>query len=562
LISVKRKTEKHTMKLIRFAQIVIIVLLAQLHLPGQDHHDWSHNLCIYEVNVRQYTNSGTFTEFGTHLNRLKELGAGILWFMPIHPIGVQNRLGSLGSYYSVKDYYDVNPEFGTLDDFKSLVDSIHSKGMYVIIDWVANHTSWDNTLTVTHPEWYAKDNSGNFIPPPGTNWTDVIQLDYSKPELRAYMIDAMKFWITEAGVDGFRCDAVSFIPPDFWEDAIAELKNLKPGIFMLAEGDGSQYKDIGFNMTYGWGLYGFGEGILPNIAEGTYPAYVVNTYSTQENINYPPPHYRMYFTSNHDENSWYGTVDELFGDAAEVLAVLVSTFRSMPLIYSGQEAGLNHRLLFFDKDEIIWQPHPFNELYSTLFNLKKENKALWNGSSGGQLQRVITSDNPSIFAYVREKDECKVFVILNLTGQEKSVTLQGTLYAGNYRNVFTNDSVLFNENEEITLSAWGYEVYETGSGTTGLESDESVHHDFYLLQNYPNPFNPSTTIRFSVPQGGLVNLSVYNALGEKVGEILNREMIPGMFEYKFNASHLGSGVYFYALRFNGHTDTRKMLFLK
>jgi len=180
-----------------FPLYLLLLFLTQSSLVCQTHHDWSYNLPIYEVNVRQYTSTGTFAGFATHLDRLKELGAGILWFMPIHPIGVQNRIGSLGSYYSVKDYYGVNSEFGTLDQFRMLVDSIHAKGMYVLMDWVGNHTSWDNVLTVTHPDWYAKDGNGNFIPPPGTNWSDVIQLNYSKPELRTYMIDAMKFWLIQ-----------------------------------------------------------------------------------------------------------------------------------------------------------------------------------------------------------------------------------------------------------------------------------------------------------------------------------------------------------------------------
>ena len=551
------------MKFLKFVLLSLFVLIvAPINLSGQDHHDWSYNLCIYEVNVRQYTSTGTFAEFETHLDRLKDLGIGILWFMPIHPIGVQNRINSLGSYYSVKDYYDINPEFGTLDDFKALVQSIHAKGMYVLMDWVGNHTSWDNTLTITHPEWYVKDGNGNFIPPPGTNWSDVIQLDYSKSELRAYMIDAMKFWINEADIDGFRCDAVSFMPLDFWTTAITELKNVKPGIFMLAEDDGAQYQAAGFDMTYAWGLLGFGNGILKNIAAGTNNANVVNSYTTQVNNNYPAPHYRMYFTSNHDENSWHGTVFEQFGDAAEVFAVLTSTFRSMPLIYSGQEAGLGHRLLFFDKDEITWQPHPFAEMYSTLFHLKRENKALWTGNAGGQLQRVTTTNNPAIFAFIREKENCKIFEILNLTDQEKTVTLQGALYPGNYRNAFTNDSIWFNENAEITLPAWGYKVYEIGSGITGVENDKKLLEEFTLLQNYPNPFNPSTNIRFSIPQAQFVTLNVYNILGEKVATLVNREMTTGVHHINFNAKGLSSGVYIYSIRAGEFISTKKMILLK
>ena len=550
------------MNTVRFVLLSLVLIIIPINLSGQTHHDWSYNLCIYEVNVRQYTNSGTFAEFETHLDRLRELGIGILWFMPIHPIGVQNRLGSLGSYYSVNDYYDVNPEFGTFDDFKALVDSIHAKGMYVLMDWVGNHTSWDNSLTITHPEWYVKDGNGNFIPPPGTNWTDVIQLDYSKQGLRDYIIDAMKFWINEADIDGFRCDAVSFMPLDFWTTAISELKSIKPEILMLAEDDGMQYPNAGFDMSYGWGLYGFGNGILVNIAKGTNNANFVNGYSTLENTNYPSSHYRMYFTSNHDENSWYGTVFELFGDAAEAFAVLTSTFRSMPLIYSGQEAGLNHRLLFFDKDEIIWQSHPLSEIYKSLLHLKKKNKALWNGNAGGQLQRVLTTNNPAIFAFVREKENYKVFEIFNLTNQEVTFTLQGNLYTGNYRNVFTGDSILFSENAEVTLPAWDYKVYEIGSGITGIEDGISLSKEFTLSQNYPNPFNPMTTITYQIPVGGFVTIKIYDVLGNEIKTLVNEQEVIGRYEVNFDVNDLASGIYIYKIQVNDFVSSKKMMLLK
>lgn len=565
------------MKLHRFVLTALFLLHAWIiNLYSQDHHEWSYNLSIYEVNVRQYTSAGTFNAFETHLDRLKNMGVGVLWFMPIHPIGVQNRLGSLGSYYSIKDYYGINSEFGTLDDFKVLVDSIHAKGMYVLIDWVGNHTAWDNPLTLTHPEWYVKDGGGNFTPPPGTDWTDVIQLDYSKPELRAYMIDAMKYWINETGIDGFRCDAVSFIPIDFWTSAITELKNLKPDIFMLAEGDGTQYVDAGFDMSYGWGWLGFGEGILVNIADGTNTANFINGYNTLENTNYPGEHYRMYFTSNHDENSWYGTVSELFGNAAEIFAVLTSTFRSMPLIYSGQEAGLAHRLLFFDKDEIVWQPHPFAEMYTTLLQLKKENKALWNGSSGGQLQRVLTTNNPAIFAFIREKENCRVFAIFNLTNAEQTFTLQGSLYPGNYRDAFSGDSVLFTENAEVTLPAWEYKVYEIGSGITGVEKNDLTAEGFYLGRNYPNPFNPETNFEFRIPAsptggsdfpagsgaGGFVSLKVFDILGREVAVLVSEELKPGSYTVKWNAAENASGTYFYVIKVHGYAAARKMILIK
>lgn len=550
------------MNKLTFKSFILFIVLLPVILFGQSHHDWSYNRVIYEVNVRQYSQSGTFAEFATHLGRLKELGVGILWFMPIHPIGEVNRLGSLGSYYSVKDYLDVNPEFGSLTDFKALVDSIHARGMYVLMDWVGNHTAWDNNLTITHPEWYISDGNGNFVPPPGTNWTDVIQLDYSQQGLRDYMIDAMKFWINEAGVDGFRCDAISFMPLDFWETAITELKSVKPEILMLAEDDDTQYSSAGFDMSYAWGYHGFGTGILNNLVSGTNNSNNLNGFVNNENAFFPQSHYRMYFTSNHDENSWYGTVFEQFGNAAEAFLVLTSTYRSMPLIYSGEEAGLNQRLLFFDKEEIIWQPHPFADIYSTLFNLKKVNKALWNGESGGQLQRILTTNNPAIFAFIREKENCRVFEVFNLTNQEKTFTLQGNSFTGSYRDAFTNDSVYFYENTEMTLLPWDYRVYEFGSGIILDQADEIVINEFTLLQNYPNPFNPITKIEYSIPHSSDVNIKVFNILGNEIITLVDEFKVAGEYELTFNADNLPSGVYFYRMVSEGFSQTNKMILLK
>ncbi|MCW9064834.1 MAG: alpha-amylase family glycosyl hydrolase [Ignavibacteriaceae bacterium] len=560
---VKEKLSIYHLKFHKLTLLIIsFLVLVSFNSFSQSHHDWSYNRCIYEVNVRQYTQSGTFAEFATHLDRLKDMGIGILWFMPIHPIGIVNRLGTLGSYYSVKDYYEVNSEFGTLEEFKELVDSIHARGMYVMMDWVGNHTSWDNNLTVTHPEWYITDAQGNFVPPPGTNWSDVIQLDYSQQELRDYMIDAMKFWINEADIDGFRCDAVSFMPIDFWAEAITELKTIKPEILMLAEDDATQYQAAGFDMTYGWGYHGFGSGILNKIVAGTNNANNLRSYVNSENTFFSLSHYRMYFTSNHDENSWYGTVFEQLGDATEEFLVLTSTFRSMPLIYSGQEAGLDHRLLFFDKDEIIWQPHPFANIYLALFNLKKVNKALWNGDRGGQLQRILTTNNPAIFAFFREKEEDRVFEVFNLTNSEQTFTLLDSLYSGKYRNAFANDSIYFSGNTVMTLPAWGYKVYEYGSGITSVINEIETLDNFILYQNYPNPFNPQTKIRFSILQSGNVLIKVFNVLGKEIETIVDEYKNSGFYELYFNANNLPSGVYFYRIVSGSYSDTKKMILLR
>ncbi|MDZ7372274.1 MAG: alpha-amylase family glycosyl hydrolase, partial [candidate division KSB1 bacterium] len=461
---------------------------------------------LYEVNLRQYTSEGTFAAFREHLDRLQELGVSILWFMPIHPIGEKNRLGRLGSYYSVRDYLDVNPEFGTLEEFKELVKELHARGFYVLIDWVGNHTAWDNVLTVEHPEWYVRDDLGRFIAPPGTNWSDVIELDYAQQGLRRYMIDALKFWALEVGVDGFRCDAVDMMPRDFWAQAIAELKAAKQSLFFLAEVDSRDWHDTGFDMTYAWGWYGFGSGVLKRVADGKAGPAEINSYLLGEKSRFSGC-YRLYFTANHDENSWQGTTRELFGDASTLFWVLSATVPGMPLIYSGQEAGLDKRLKFFDKDEIEWRDHPDAEIFRTLLQLKRRNKALWNGVKGGAYQRVYTDNDRKIFAFLRSRDDSRVLVVANLTSQEQAFSFKNAAAAGRWREVFTNDTLLVTEQSAMTLPAWGYRVYE------GLASDTGIDHgarppllDGIRLEAFPNPFNAAVTFQVFAESAAAIEL--------------------------------------------------------
>ncbi len=551
--------------------LILLNLLIFLTIPAistsQDHTIWSYNLNMYEVNVRQYTASGTFAGFATHLDRLQEMGVGILWFMPIHPIGAKNRLGSLGSYYSVKDYLDVNPEFGTLAEFKALVDTIHARGMYAVMDWVGNHTAWDNPLTTSHPEWYIKDRNGNFTPPPGTNWSDVIQLNYSKQGLRDYMIQAMTFWIEDVDIDGFRCDAVSFMPPDFWSEAIIALKNVKPEIIMLAEDDGPQYQSIGFDMSYAWGLHGFGNGVLKRIVNRTSNVSELDSNIANELNTYSTDHYRLYFTSNHDENSWHGTVFEQFGDAAEPFAVLTTTMNGMALIYSGQEAGLNKRLAFFDKDLIPWQPHPFTDMYSTLCHLKIENSVLWNGGNGGQFQRVHTTNDETIFAFIREKDEDKIFAVFNLSPGYSGATLLDTLYYGNYADAFTNDTVSFGQGASVALSGWGYRIYQQTSNAIGIDHEFHRPYKFELEQNYPNPFNPATTIGYKLLSDSKVEFRIYNVTGQEVCVLINTKQSAGEKFVEWDGKDefgkdVGSGIYIYRLKIDKDSKSRRMLLLR
>jgi cyclomaltodextrinase / maltogenic alpha-amylase / neopullulanase len=518
---------------------------------------------MYEVNVRQYTPEGTFAAFATHLDRLQEMGIGILWFMPIYPIGQKNHLGSLGSYYSVRDYLDVNPEFGKMDDFKAVVEKAHSMGMYVIIDWVANHTAWDCNLTSEYPEWYTHNEEGEFVAPEGTNWSDVIDLDYSQQGLRDYMIDAMKYWLREADIDGFRCDAVSMVPPDFWQTCISELKKEKPGILMLAEADGAQYKNEGFDMTYSWGLYGFGGGVLKRVADGKSTVTELKNYVANEVKQYSPNHYRMHFTSNHDENSWYGTVFELFGDAAEPFSVLTMLFDGMPLIYSGQEAGLDKRLQFFDKDQIEWYEHPFADLYAKLIHLRRESSALWSGSD---FQSVDVLKNVRVYAFIRDHENEKILAVFNLSNQQQSVTLQGAAFVDTYRDVLSGEAVTLAADSVLVLDPWAYRVLRT-ENSSGIGQIREKNPASFSLDNYPNPFNPQTTIRFDLPAPAQVKLMIYDVQGRVVRTLMQGQIASGVCNALWDGRNdaglaVSGGLYLCRMDADGFSQIRKVTLFK
>jgi glycosidase len=414
--------------------------------------DWSYNNSIYEVNLRQYTEEGTIKAFEKHLPRLKELGADILWFMPIHPIGEKNRKGTLGSYYSVKDYIDINPEFGTLDDFKSLVKMIHKMGMFVIIDWVANHTAWDHQWIEEHPEFYTQDSLGNIIPP-NPDWSDVADLNFDNKDLRAEMIDALKFWVEECDIDGYRCDVAGMVPIEYWIEARTELEKIK-NVFMLAEWDTPEVH-LAFDMTYDWDLHH----ILNRIAKEENTVLDLIKHLNKNEEGFPADAFRMQFTSNHDENSWNGTEFERLGDGVEAFAVLTCLIPDMPLVYSGQEAGNNKRLSFFEKDLVEWKDDKLFDIYSRLFQLKKNNKALQNGTPGGEMNYIKSSDEKNIFAFSRSVEKDKVLALFNLSNKPVEVELTGESLPGNYKNYFTGKLETFSANESFELNPWEYRVY-------------------------------------------------------------------------------------------------------
>ena len=417
------------------------------------HPEWSRNAVIYEVNIRQYTVEGTFKAFEKHIPRLRDMGVDILWLMPVNPIGEKNRKGSLGSYYSIRDYMAVNPEYGTMEDFKDLVKTAHENGMKVLIDWVANHSAWDNPLITEHPEWYVHDSAGNIVSPVA-DWTDVADLDYSQEGLREYMTNALAFWVKEADVDGFRCDVAGMVPVDFWNKAVPELKKIKH-VFMLAEWETPEMHDTAFDMTYAWEMYK----VLRAICKGEQPADRIDTMLAADAAHYNDDAYRMRFTTNHDENSWNGTEYELFGDAAQAFTALDYLLPGMPLIYSGQESGLNKRLSFFDKDTIQWGDYRLAGFYKTLNTLKERNKALQNGSAGGPLVKIHAGDSTKIYAFSRERDGDAVVGIFNLSPELHEVTLRGIQTTGAFEDLFSSAPMEISGETTMTLGPWEYRIY-------------------------------------------------------------------------------------------------------
>lgn len=417
---------------------------------GAAHAPWSANAVIYEVNTRQYTDSGTFSEFARHIPRLAELGVDILWFMPIHPISELNRKGGLGSYYAVADYKGVNPEFGDLDDFRAVVDSAHAAGMKVIIDWVPNHTGCDNPWVTEHPEYYRLNDDGQMYGP--FDWTDVYQLDYSKPELRLAMIDAMQYWIREAGIDGFRCDVAGMVPVDFWNaarDSIQSAAGERP-VFMLAEATEPELTEHAFDMAYNWpmkdlfseiaatsGQYTFAkEGEQPR----TFPvktAAAIDSLINLQSTQYPADAFLMNMTSNHDLNSWEGTEFERLGIYAPAFAALTYVLPGMPLIYTGQETAMDRALEFFVKDTPPqWEPrHPVFDFYKKLNALRHSRPELASGVAGGSVE---TWSDGGMFAIRRQKGDSATCAVVNFGTDTVAVELPDFMPAGTM-DVFTGE---------------------------------------------------------------------------------------------------------------------------
>jgi len=416
------------------------------------HPSWSLQGNIYEVNVRQYTKEGTFNAFAKHLPRLKKMGVQIVWFMPINPISVADRKGTMGSYYAVADYTAVNPEFGTLQDWKNTVNKIHALGMKVIIDWVPNHAGADHRWLTEHPDFFIKDKDGKAAIP--FDWSDTRQLDLSNMEMQDSMIAAMKYWITNTGIDGYRQDVAWNVPETFWKRCIKELNKIKPGMYWLAEGDKDYLHRSGFDATYPWEMFH----MMEKISAGERPAFALDSVRIKYDSVYPSYAQMLYFTSNHDENSWnradYGT---FAGAKHAPFAVFTQTMhKSIPLIYSGQEEPVLRKLEFFEKDPIEFKDFKRQKFYTTLLALRKRNPAL---ASDASFKKVIVGNENALYAFVREKAGKKVLVILNLSKDEQEIKLDDIALWGTAYNVFMGAKEKLG-GDEWKIEPWGYVVYE------------------------------------------------------------------------------------------------------
>jgi glycosidase len=416
------------------------------------HPKWSYCANIYEVNLRQYTLEGTFEAFAKSLPRLKDMGVKILWFMPITPISEKDRLGALGSYYAVKNYKEINPEFGTMDDFKKLMTQAHEMNFKVILDFVADHTGNDHHWITEHPEFYQYEDDKELHHPHG--WSDVSKLNYDIPELREYVIDAMKFWVKECDIDGYRCDMAHLVPLDFWIEAKRKLSKTKENLFWLGECEVPEYHKV-FDATYTWEWMHASEEFYRK-KMGLQSLLTVLYKSVTE---FPCNAFRTYFTANHDENSWNGTAYEKYGDAAQLFAVFSCTWNGIPMIYSGQELPNKKRLKFFEKDVIEWtKDFELHDFYKTLLTLKSNNKSLRAGDIDVLTQIISHPDDHQVFSFLRKHEKDEVLVILNC--HEEGLNFQVKNVKGVFRNVFGGPDINFDNDNNVYLNAWGYLVFE------------------------------------------------------------------------------------------------------
>ncbi|HWP82567.1 MAG TPA: alpha-amylase family glycosyl hydrolase [Bacteroidota bacterium] len=422
-------------------------------LPARKSEDWVRDAVIYEVYLRSFSKEGTFKGLERRLPELKKLGVTVLWLMPIHPVGLLNRKGRLGSPYAVQDYYEVNEEFGTLEDFRSLVNSVHDQGMEIIIDLVINHTAWDSKLMFEHPDWFTTNDEGAIVAP-NADWHDVADLNYDHHELRKYMIEMMKYWVRDVGIDGYRCDVAELVPTDFWEVARRELDKIKP-VMMLSEGTLPEHHVQAFDLTYSWNVYD----VLGKVLDGTTPASIFDEILKTESYQFPKGSLRMRFNTNHDKNAWDAPAVKKFSDrGAKATAVLIFTYPGVPLIYNGEEVGNPKPLDLFDKVDIDWtKGKDFRAHYEKLTSLRREHEALRRGT----YRMLPHNGGEKVYVFQRQSGTDRVITVINFSKQkaeiiadcEEATTWKMKEYFSGASATFTNGKL------SVEVPPLGYKVF-------------------------------------------------------------------------------------------------------
>ena len=419
--------------------------------------EWSYSAVLYEMNIRQFTAEGTFRAASERLPFLRSIGIDAIWLMPIYPIGVEDRKGSLGSYYSISDYKGVNPEFGSEVDLRDFITKAHALGIKILFDWVANHTARDARWISERPlDWYERDSEGRAKVP--WDWSDTAKLNYTNKEVWRGQIDAMRYWVEQFGIDGFRCDMAMLVPIEFWQEASAELHAIKSDIFMLAEAEEDNLFEGAFNMSYQWNIHH----IMCDIAKGVRRVWDMRNAMYAERQRYPREAMRLSFTSNHDENSWSGSEQSRFGRALEVMMAMTFLMPStMPLIYTGQEVGYDHSFAFFDRDPIpadMYKECYATELYRRLSDLKHSQRALDAGERGGDVIEIENNAKDCMMTFVREVAGSRVVAIVNLSPYTIHADFRTGIYAGKYRDAISGERVVLDDHVERDIAPWHYQI--------------------------------------------------------------------------------------------------------
>lgn len=417
--------------------LVILLACSNDSMPSPerpDTDDLVQDEVIYEVFVRSFTPEGTFRAVIPRLPELKALGATVLWLMPIHPIGMEGRKGTLGSPYAIQDYFAVNPDFGTKEDFRVLVEAVHAEDMKLIIDFVANHTAWDNAWVTEHPEWYTRDAQGK-MQPPVPDWSDVADLNYEVPAVSAEMRRAMRYWVEEFDIDGYRCDVAEMVPGEFWQEAIAELRQIKP-VLMLAEGASPDLYEQGFDLTYAWDPYHRIKEVWRGASFGVYAEAIQS-----ERETYPDLAHRLRFTTNHDESAWDATPVELFGGVKGAQAAMVATslLPGVPLVYNGQEVADTTRLGLFEKMNVRWDTNPeMRQFYAGLLAFRAESLTIRRGT----ITFLAHPAQDDVLMFLREYDGEHLLVAVNARDREVVVTLPGEASGKEWQTVWGSGHLL------------------------------------------------------------------------------------------------------------------------